>query len=96
MSPNFVGWVASTILISTLINQIYTQLKQETLRGVSRWLFLGQIASSVGFIAYSWMLDNWVFVTTNFLILLTALTGQLIFWWRERGSRRKASRVGST
>lgn len=84
MSPDLVGWGASALLIATLANQIHTQLKQETNQGVSHWLFIGQSLSSIGFIAYSWMLHNWIFITTNALILLTAIIGQAVFWRRSR------------
>lgn len=83
MNPDIVGWAASAILIVTLCKQIHTQLKENS-EGVSRWLFAGQIAASVGFIAYSWMLNNWVFITTNTLILLTAIAGQLTLFMRRR------------
>jgi len=39
-------------------------------------VFVGQIMASVGFVIYSWMLRNWVFVVTNVLMLATALLGQ--------------------
>lgn len=84
MSPDLIGWLASTILIATLSRQIYTQAKDESAKGVSRWLFAGQIASSLGFVAYSWMLDNWVFIVTNSIILLTAVVGQVVMS-RKRG-----------
>jgi hypothetical protein len=38
------------------------------------------MAASVGFIVYSAMLDNWVFIVTNSLILLTAVVGQVVMW----------------
>ena len=47
--------------------------------GLSHWLFIGQIAASVGFIGYSWLLHNWVFIVTNTLILITAVAGQVVF-----------------
>ena len=78
MSPDIIGWAASLILVATLARQIYTQAKDKSAKGVSRWLFAGQMASSVGFIAYSWMLHNWVFIVTNSLILCTAVVGQLV------------------
>ncbi len=80
MTPDIVGWAASALLIATLAKQIHTQSKQEDPQGVSRWLFIGQIAASIGFIAYSWMLHNWVFIVTNSLILLTAVIGEVVFW----------------
>jgi hypothetical protein len=48
-------------------------------RGVSKWLFIGQLAASLGFIMYSWQLKNWVFVVTNVLMLLTVGLGQWIY-----------------
>jgi MtN3 and saliva related transmembrane protein len=75
--PDIVGWVASAILLATLARQTWRQWREPDPRGVSRWLFVGQIAASVGFVAYSWMLRNWVFLVTNTLILLTAIIGQI-------------------
>jgi hypothetical protein len=80
MSPDLVGWLASAILLATLSRQIHTQSKDPDARGVSTWLFAGQMAASVGFIVYSAMLDNWVFIVTNSLILLTAVVGQVVMW----------------
>ena len=80
MSADLVGWLASAILLATLSRQIYTQSKDPDARGVSTWLFAGQMAASVGFIVYSAMLDNWVFIVTNSLILLTAVVGQVVMW----------------
>jgi len=31
---------------------------EDNAAGVSKWLFLGQMAASVGFILYSWLLHN--------------------------------------
>ncbi|MET0814074.1 MAG: hypothetical protein ABWX88_02675 [Pseudoxanthomonas sp.] len=78
MSPDMIGWAASLMLVATLVRQIYTQAKDDSAKGVSHWLFAGQMASSVGFIAYSWMLENWVFIVTNSTILLTAVVGQVV------------------
>lgn len=63
MSPDAIGWLASAILLATLVKQIHKQATQDNAEGVSHWLFLGQMAASVGFIVYSWLLDNWVFIT---------------------------------
>jgi MtN3 and saliva related transmembrane protein len=76
---DWVGWGASAVLIATLGSQIYAQWQADDPEGVSVWLFLGQIAASVGFIVYSVSVESWVFVVTNSLILLTALAGQILF-----------------
>ena len=84
MSPDIVGWLASAILLATLVRQIAAQMRDPEARGVSRWLFIGQSAASIGFIVYSAMLDNLVFIVTNSCILVTALVGQVTLWWRRR------------
>ena len=88
VSPDVIGWMASAILVLTLSRQIYTQAHDDTARGVSRWLFIGQILASVGFVVYSWLVHNWVFIVTNSIILLTAIVGQIVI---GRKARSKAS-----
>ena len=70
--------------------QVYTQWRDGTSKGVSKWLFIGQLAASLGFIMYSWRLGNWVFVVTNALMLLTAGFGQ----WTYLSNKKVA--VGPT
>lgn len=84
-----IGWAASAILIATLLRQVYTQWRERSTEGVSRWLFIGQLCASVGFTIYSWMLGNHVFVFTNAVLLLTAIVGQLIFWRNRRIAKRE-------
>ena len=86
MAPEAIGWAASAILIATLARQTWRQWKDPDPRGVSHWLFVGQIAASVGFVAYSWLVHNWVFIVTNTLILITAIVGQLVFLRAQRKS----------
>lgn len=90
-ATDFIGWGASAILIATLGRQVWTQWRERTTEGVSRWLFIGQMCASVGFVIYSWMLDNGVFVFTNAVLLLTGVVGQLIY----RRNRRLAERDGA-
>jgi len=85
-----IGWGASAILIATLTRQVYTQWRERTTDGVSRWLFIGQLCASIGFTIYSARVGNGVFVFTNSVLLLTAIVGQLIF----RRNRRIAEREG--
>lgn len=86
MPPEVIGWAASAILLATLIRQIATQLRDRSARGVSRWLFVGQIAASVGFVTYSAMVGDWVFIVTNACILATAIVGQIVTWRRRRSA----------
>jgi len=80
MQPeDWLGWGASAILLATLLRQVYKEWRERSTVGVSSWLFVGQITASLGFVAYSWLVGNRVFVVTNTAILLTAIAGQLIY-----------------
>lgn len=78
MNPDVIGWLASIVLLATLIRQVVTMARDPEAKGVSRWLFIGQCVASVGFVAYSAMVGNKVFVVTNVAILITAIVGQCI------------------
>src|SRR5688572_7726834 len=53
-----VGWLSSALLVATLVHQVRKQWKSGHSEGVSRWLFIGQLAASVGFVVYSALLKN--------------------------------------
>ena len=90
MNPEIIGWTAAAILVATLVKQVHTQWRERTSRGVSKFLFVGQMAASTGFIIYSLMVEDWVFVTVNVLILTTAITGEIIFL----ANKRRAAKHG--
>ena len=83
-----IGWVSSLILVLTLGKQVRKQWQTRDSGGVSTWLFAGQLAASVGFSTYSFLLENWVFLTTNLLLVINALLGQ---WVTLRNRRRPDS-----
>ncbi|WP_437526249.1 PQ-loop repeat-containing protein [Sorangium sp. So ce726] len=86
-----IGWVSSGILVLTIGNQVYKQWRSKTSQGISSWLFLGQLAASIGFVIYSWMLESWVFVATNSLMVANALAGAtIVFLQRRRRAPRSA------
>src|SRR5262245_51316801 len=76
--PDAIGWLSSLILLVTIATQIHKQWHDETSRGVSVWLFVGQSAASLGFTIYSFFVENWVFVVTNALMLIAGILGFLI------------------
>jgi len=90
LMPDLIGWAASAVLMATLGRQAWRQWKDPDPRGVSHWLFIGQIAASTGFVVYSWLLDNWVFIVTNVLLLLTGLFGQFSYLRARRRQRADA------
>jgi len=90
MATELIGWISAVILLATIARQVYAQWRAGTTAGLSKWLFIGQCAASIGFVVYSWRLGNWVFVATNSALLLTALIGQAIYL---RNRRRAVSRT---
>ena len=85
-----VGWISSGILVLTIAKQVYKQWQEGSSEGVSKWLFVGQIAASLGFTVYSWLVSNWVFVVTNSLMLLNGLLGLGIVIHHRRRERQES------
>lgn len=86
-----IGWFAATVLLVTIGRQVYTQWRDRSSSGLSRWLFIGQLTASLAFIAYSWVLHNWVFVVSNVLMLVTAALGQWVYPANRRHPHRRAT-----
>ena len=80
MMTEFIGWSASVILLITIITQVRKQWRTGTNEGVSKWLFVGQVASSVGFTVYSILTGNMVFIVTNAVLLLSNIAGVYIYF----------------
>ena len=86
----WIGWVSFSILLITLMRQVYTQWRSRTDAGVSRWLFLGQVTASLGFTLYSALLGNWVYSVSNLAILGTAVVGQCIYVHNKSAGRGRS------
>jgi MtN3 and saliva related transmembrane protein len=86
------GWVSSTILVITLFTQVRKQWHDDTSKGVSIWLFIGQLAASSGFLLYSVQIRNWVFTVTNVLTGIAALLGLWIVRVHRRRRNARTSR----
>jgi uncharacterized protein with PQ loop repeat len=78
-----IGWSASLVLLCTILSQIYRQWQQRTSKGVSPWLFIGQFVASMGFVIYSWMVRDVVFMVTNLLLLVSAVFGLGMLLWHR-------------
>ena len=84
-----VGWASSCLLLATLIKQVYKQWKDGTGEGISKWLFVGQLAASVGFTIYSYLVGSWVFMATNALLTVNNVIGIfLYFYFKDRHSAK--------
>ena len=86
-----IGWASSMILLATLVKQVYKQWKEGTGEGISKWLFIGQVASSVGFTVYSYLVGNWVFTVTNGLLLINNLLGVAAYFYVRKRNRKTAA-----
>jgi len=84
MVTELIGWAAAAILVATIGRQVYTQWRAETTAGVSKWLFIGQVSASTGFVVYSGLKQDWVFVATNAVMLATAILGQCVYLRNRR------------
>lgn len=84
-----VGWASSFVLVLTLVQQVVTQWRSKTTEGVSPLLYAGQVAASAGFVVYSALVRNWVFVVTNGILTVSALVGVAIYWHQRAGGHKR-------
>jgi MtN3 and saliva related transmembrane protein len=94
-STEILGWMSSVILIATIGTQLRKQIRDKTSKGVSKWLFAGQVVSEIGFITYSLILKNWVFAATNALLLAENIFGLFITLKYRRARSKTCPVVGS-
>lgn len=78
------GWASSLILLATLVRQVYKQWKDGTSEGISSWLFVGQLAASVGFTVYSVMTGSWVFAVTNAALTVNNIIGIIFYFYFKK------------
>ncbi|MDQ4122074.1 MAG: SWEET family sugar transporter [Acidobacteriota bacterium] len=83
-----IGFASSFILLLTIGKQVYKQWSDGTSEGVSKWLFLGQITASIGFLIYSIMKNDLVFIVTNGLMVVNSLIGIAIIFYHRRRERK--------
>ena len=75
-----IGWASSVVLLLTLIKQVHKQWVGRTSKGISKWLYVGQLAASVGFVIYSIYTKNWVFVFTNAALTVNNIFGLILYY----------------
>jgi hypothetical protein len=78
MFPDVIGWAAAAVLFLTLGWQVYAQGREGRYGPRSRALFTGQTLASIGFVTYSWLVHDVVFIVVNAGILCTALLGEAL------------------
>ena len=83
-----IGAASSFILVLTIGKQVFKQYKEGKSEGVSKWLFLGQMTASGGFLLYSWLKRDWVFIATNGIMLVNGLAGYLIVLHHRKNEKK--------
>lgn len=96
VGQELIGWASSFILLLTICRQVYKQYKEGTSQGVSKWLFIGQLLAETGFVIYSWLVSNWVFVVTNALLIVSNFVGLWITFRHRRIQREKEASTASS
>ena len=86
-----IGLASSLILLTTLIKQVYKQWSEGTSEGISKWLFVGQLAASTGFTVYSYLVGSWVFMVTNALLTANNIIGICLYFYFRRPQSAKTS-----
>ncbi len=89
------GYLASAILFATLATQIHKQWSRGTTKGVSRWLFIGQLAASIGFTVESAVIGSVLFVVVNSVLAVSALVGMSLWFVQHRAERRRGDQGGA-
>lgn len=89
MTTELIGWTSSAVLVATIAKQVHTQWRSGSSKGVSNWLFIGQLCASGGFLVYSVLVHSWVFVVTNALMVCNALAGYAVVRIHRRRARRR-------
>lgn len=88
MMTESIGWASAFILLLTVSSQVWKQWRTKSSAGVSKWLFIGQISASLGFVIYSYAVENWVFVVTNSLLLAASILGQYLYLTNKRAEKK--------
>jgi MtN3 and saliva related transmembrane protein len=88
-AADWLGWAASVVLLAILSRRVYVRWRENSSDGVSSLLHIGQVMASAGFVIYSWMVGNRLFVVTSSAVLVTAVLGQ---WVQLRNARYEADK----
>lgn len=83
-----IGWLSSAVLVATVARQVWRQWASGTSDGVSTWLFVGQLAASLGFLVYSISIAAPVFAVTNVLLAAAAILGLATIYVHESRKNR--------
>lgn len=69
VSPSVVGWMATTVSVTSLMPQVFHVIKTENLRGISVASWLMTIMSAASWMIYGWMLDDVIMSVINYFTI---------------------------
>ena len=71
---DIIGYVAGAITTLTFLPQVIKTWKERSAKDVSLMMFIIAAVNEVLWITYGVMLDNWVIIITNSIVLAMSLT----------------------
>ena len=69
VSPSVVGWMATTVSVTSLMPQVVHVIKTENLYGISVVSWLMTIMSAASWMIYGWMLDDVIMSVINYFTI---------------------------
>ena len=69
VSPAVVGWMATTVSVTSLMPQVVHVVKTENLHGISVGSWLMTIMSASSWMIYGWMLDDVIMSVINYFTI---------------------------
>ena len=69
VSPSVVGWMATTVSVTSLMPQVVHVIKTENLYGISVVSWLMTIMSATSWMIYGWMLDDVIMSVINYFTI---------------------------
>ena len=74
MSIDTLGYIAGAITALTFLPQVVKTWKEKSAKDISLLMFLIAATNEILWIIYGALLDNWVIILTNSVILVMSLT----------------------
>ena len=80
----WIGWAAVAALFVTMTGQAWKQWRDRVRHGIGKFFFVGQVAASALFLAYSILMGDRVFIVGNAMVLAAAVAGGAILAYNRR------------
>ena len=91
-----IGWGSAAILVPAFATQTYRQWqdRHKPVAMTSVWFFVLVLVGTLGQFVYSWLVNNWVYLALNGILVANNLAGLGIAIHRWLVSRRGAGGPG--